>query len=142
MLKRVAPEVSSCSAGPKSSHESKQQQIVQLADYVVTGWGDVSFPAAVPPDPARPAPLMKIHAGVQPPLADIALPYACTPTRTSRSALLYVEASRGCPFKCEFCLSSLDKTAWPFELERFLAELESCTRAARGSSGSSTAPST
>jgi hypothetical protein len=42
--------------------------------------------------------------------------------------VLYVEASRGCPFKCEFCLSSLDKTAWTFELDRVLAALDALHR--------------
>ena len=39
-----------------------------------------------------------------------------------------MEATRGCQFKCEFCLSSLDKTAWPFGLDAFLAEMETLYR--------------
>jgi radical SAM superfamily enzyme YgiQ (UPF0313 family) len=34
--------------------------------------------------------------------------------------LCYVEASRGCPFGCEFCLSSLDRRVRDFPLEAFL----------------------
>ncbi|QYF95457.1 DUF4080 domain-containing protein [Massilia sp. PAMC28688] len=125
MLKRVAPDVKIVLGGPEVSFEPAEQQIVQLADYLVTGWGDVTFPQLCAQILHGPQPLMKVHAGVQPPMAEIKLPYALYTDQDIAHRTLYVEASRGCPFKCEFCLSALDKTAWPFALDTFLAELES-----------------
>ena len=124
MLKQLAPHIVIVLGGPEVSYEPEQQAIVQAADYLITGWGDVSFPKLCRAILHGPKPLMKIHAGLQPPIDEIALPYALYTEQDLRHRILYVEASRGCPFKCEFCLSSLDKTAWPFELERFLGELE------------------
>jgi len=123
-LKRVAPHVIVILGGPEVSYETEKQNIIQAADYVVTGWGDVSFAALCRQLMDGPQPLMKIHAGVQPKLDQLALPYAYFTDHDIAHRILYVEASRGCPFKCEFCLSSLDKTAWPFELDLFLSELE------------------
>lgn len=125
MLKRVAPEVTIILGGPEVSHETNEQRIVQLADYLITGWGDVTFPQLCRQVLNGPKPLMKIHAGAQPPLAELALPYSLYTDEDIAHRTLYVEASRGCPFKCEFCLSALDKTAWPFDLDVFLGELES-----------------
>ncbi len=124
MLKRVAPEVTVILGGPEVSYETSEQQIVRLADYVVTGWGDVTFPRLCGEVLHGPKPLMKVHAGVQPPVDAIALPYALYNDDDIAHRTIYVEASRGCPFKCEFCLSSLDKTAWPFPLDAFLDEME------------------
>jgi radical SAM superfamily enzyme YgiQ (UPF0313 family) len=124
MLKRVAPQVVIVLGGPEVSHESGEQAIVQMADYLVTGWGDVTFPTLCGEILNGPKPLMKIHAGVQPPMAEIKLPYSLYTDEDIAHRTIYVEASRGCPFKCEFCLSALDKTAWPFALEGFLGELE------------------
>jgi radical SAM superfamily enzyme YgiQ (UPF0313 family) len=124
MLKRVAPEVTIVLGGPEVSHETNEQEICRLADYVVTGWGDVTFPKLCAEILHGPKPLMKVHAGVQPPMAEIALPYALYSAEDIAHRTIYVEASRGCPFKCEFCLSSLDKTAWPFPLDDFLAQLD------------------
>jgi radical SAM superfamily enzyme YgiQ (UPF0313 family) len=125
MLKRVAPDVTVILGGPEVSHETAEQQIVKLADYVVTGWGDITFPKLCAQILDGPKPLMKVHAGEQPPMGDIRLPYHLYNEDDIAHRTIYVEASRGCPFKCEFCLSSLDKTAWPFPLDAFLAEMES-----------------
>jgi radical SAM superfamily enzyme YgiQ (UPF0313 family) len=130
LLKRVAPDVTIVLGGPEVSHEHGEQEIARLADYVVTGWGDITFPKLCRAILNGPQPLMKVHAGEQPPLSEIALPYALYTDEDIAHRTLYVEASRGCPFKCEFCLSSLDKTAWPFDLDLFLGELE--TLHARG----------
>jgi radical SAM superfamily enzyme YgiQ (UPF0313 family) len=128
LLKTARPDVKVVLGGPEVSHETEQQDIVALADHVITGWGDVSFPKLCRALLHGPQPLMKVIVGEQPPLDEIVLPYAEYSDADLAHRLLYVEASRGCPFKCEFCLSSLDKTAWAFELDAFLAELDGLYR--------------
>ena len=125
ILKRVAPEVTIVIGGPEVSHETEGQPIVSRADYVVIGEGDVAFAslcAAVlegcPPDG-------KIVQGGLPDLAALRLPYA--PEFYSDEDIahreVYVEASRGCPFRCEFCLSALDKSVRRVPLETLLSGL-------------------
>lgn len=124
LLKVARPTLRVVLGGPEVSHELEQQEIVQLADFVITGWGDLSFAKLCRALLLGPQPLQKVIAGEQPALGQIALPYAEYSDADLAHRLLYVEASRGCPFKCEFCLSSLDKTAWAFDLDRFLAALD------------------
>ena len=128
LLKQLRPEVKIVLGGPEVSHELEGQPVVALADHVVTGWGDITFPKLCRALLFGPQPLMKVMAGEQPPLDRITLPYGEYTEADLAHRVLYVEASRGCPFKCEFCLSSLDKTAWAFDLDRFLAALDGLYR--------------
>ena len=124
LLKAARPDLRVVLGGPEVSYETEQQAITRLADHVITGWGDVSFAKLCRALLDGPQPLMKIIPGEQPPLAELELPYGEYSAADLAHRLLYVEASRGCPFKCEFCLSELDKTAWGFELDRVLAALD------------------
>ncbi|HEX6067009.1 MAG TPA: DUF4080 domain-containing protein, partial [Longimicrobiales bacterium] len=123
MLKRVAPDVVVVVGGPEVSHEVGEQRICMLADHVITGWGDISFAALCRSVLRGESRADKVIRGVQPALKDIALPYARYTEEDIARRFLYVEASRGCPYKCEFCLSALDRTAWAFDLDAFLDEL-------------------
>ena len=125
LLKSCHPEIKVVVGGPEVSHEVDQQDIAALADYVITGWGDISFHKLCHAMLFGPAPLMKIIAGEQPPLDQIELPYAHYTDADLAHRVVYVEASRGCPFQCEFCLSALDKTAWAFDIDRFLDAMDS-----------------
>ena len=124
LLKQQCPQVAVVLGGPEVSHEWETQPIVALADHVITGWGDVSFPKLCRALLHGPQPLMKVIPGEQPPLDALALPYDQYSTTDLAQRVLYVEASRGCPFQCAFCLSALDKTAWAFDLDAFLAALD------------------
>ena len=68
-------------------------------------------------------PADKILAGVLPDIRTLALPYGLYTDDDVAHRVIYVEASRGCPYTCEFCLSSLDRAVRRFELEPFLAAM-------------------
>lgn len=124
LLKAARPGIAVILGGPEVSYETADQEIVRLADHVVTGWGDLSFARLCRALLQGERPLTKVIVGEQPDLDRIVLPYAEYSDADLTSRVVYVEASRGCPFKCEFCLSALDKTAWAFDLDRFLWEMD------------------
>ena len=123
MLKRVAPEVLVVLGGPEVSFEAAEQRICSLADYLVTGQGDLAFAELCRRLLAGERPAERTIEGGAPDPLSIALPYALYTDEDLRNRFVYVEASRGCPFRCEFCLSSLDKTAVPFDQDAVLAGL-------------------
>ncbi len=124
LLKRVRPELIIVLGGPEVSHEWAEQPVAQLADYIIAGPGDLAFPELCRRLLTGDLPAEKIIVADPPPLDQVALPYRFYTDEDLAHRLIYVEASRGCPFRCEFCLSALDKTAWPFLLEPFLAEMD------------------
>ena len=58
-------------------------------------------------------------------MSAVQLPYDLYDPRDIAHRVIYVEASRGCPFKCEFCLSSLDVPVRNVPLDKFLASMQS-----------------
>lgn len=125
-LRELMPELIISIGGPEVSYEYRDTEVFNAADYLITGWGDLSFYELCrsifidkTPHPE------KVIIGKQPPLDQIKLPYHLYTDEDIAHRTVYVEASRGCPYKCEFCLSSLDKTAWRFPLELFLDAMDS-----------------
>ena len=128
LLKKVAPQVTVVLGGPEVSYVGDDDRITTLADYVITGEGEVAFRALCrelllsEKDEQRPG---KVRSGGLPPLAEIALPYHLYTEQDLSHRIVYIEASRGCPFTCEFCLSSVDIPVRAFDTDRILSEMES-----------------
>jgi len=111
LIKTIAPEIIIVLGGPEVSYEYDRQPLVAAGDYLITGNADLAF-----------AELCRDLLAGRTPLQSIITPLPFALDVANR--IVYVEASRGCPFKCEFCLSSLDKSVSPFDLELFLQQME------------------
>lgn len=148
LLKKLRPELIVILGGPEVSYETEGQEIVALADYVITGEADVKFaevcrellglaaegqrsreaktdsaPLPLCPSAAK-ANAPKIIAAELPALNQLASPYDLYTDEDLKHRVIYVEASRGCPFTCEFCLSSLDIPVRAFATDAFLAAMQ------------------
>jgi len=123
ILKRLAPEITIILGGPEVSYEQEEQRIIELADYIIPGQADLEFSQVCKRLLAGEAPADNVLQPAPFRLEELTLPYRHYSDEDLRNRVVYVEASRGCPFKCEFCLSALDKTATPFDLETFLGEM-------------------
>jgi radical SAM superfamily enzyme YgiQ (UPF0313 family) len=136
LLKRIRPDLIIILGGPEVSYETEGQDIVALADHVITGEADVKFadvcrgllrdtdPPVCESSEGRQKCLPHIIASELPPLAQLASPYELYTDEDLKNRVIYVEASRGCPFTCEFCLSSLDIPVRAFPTEGFLASMQ------------------
>jgi len=124
IIKRLRPETTIILGGPEVSYETTGQKIVDLADHVITGEGDLKFAGVCRELLAGPAILPKIIPAELPDLATLELPYEYYTDADIAHRIVYVEASRGCPFTCEFCLSSLDIPVRQVPLEKFLAAMQ------------------
>jgi B12 binding domain/Protein of unknown function (DUF4080)/Radical SAM superfamily len=124
LLKRLRPELIIVLGGPEVSYECEQQEIVRLADHVITGEGDLRFQELCRQVLSGCPPAAKIIPAAPPDVARLALPYDEYTDDDIAHRLVYVEASRGCPFECEFCLSSLDIPVRAFPLDAFLPAMD------------------
>jgi radical SAM superfamily enzyme YgiQ (UPF0313 family) len=75
-------------------------------------------------DPEIGVPPPKIIPAELPDFPQITLPYDLYTDDDIAHRIIYVEASRGCPFTCEFCLSSLDIPVRQAPLDKFLGEMQ------------------
>ena len=130
VIKRVRPDITIILGGPEVSYETEGQGIVALADHVITGEGDLKFAEVcreLLADGSRrrsPHQFPKIIPAELPDFSRIALPYDYYTEADLAHRVVYVEASRGCPFTCEFCLSSLDIPVRQVPLDKFLAAMQ------------------
>ena len=123
IIKKVSPHTKIILGGPEVSHEPFRVNF-DLADYIIQGEGDIAFyelcKGIVEQKPMQ----NKIIRMSMPSLKELALPYAYYTDDDIKNRYIYVEVSRGCPFECEFCLSSMDEKVRAFDLDKVLAEFE------------------
>lgn len=123
-IRRVAPETVIVLGGPEVSYETESQAVTRPADYVVTGEADVAFAQLCRRILSGERPAERVVAAPVPQFSELRLPYRLYTDTDIDQRVIYVEASRGCPFTCEFCLSALEIPVRQADPDEFLSEMQ------------------
>ncbi len=123
-IRQTLPETLVVLGGPEISHEYEDTRLFADAHYLVRGEGEIAFARLARALLAGEQPEQKVIDAPPPNLAELTLPYAAYTDEDIAHRMLYVETSRGCPFQCEFCLSSIERSVRYFPLGPFLAAME------------------
>lgn len=122
-IKQVSPQTVIILGGPEVSYTPLRVDFGS-ADFIVCGAGEVALYELCKTILDGNAPKERTIHAKKVALNDIALPYSHYSDEDIAHRYVYVEASRGCPFECEFCLSSIDEKVNYFDTHKLLAEFE------------------
>jgi radical SAM superfamily enzyme YgiQ (UPF0313 family) len=134
-LKALHPAVKILLGGPEVSYEYESVIARQEVDYIVVGEGEAVFrnfllrfpevhgiPGLVSKNNDQIIYLPNPNTFPMESLNDIN-PYQDDPPEELGNKVLYVETSRGCPYKCGFCLASLDNKVRYLNMDRIKSNL-------------------
>jgi anaerobic magnesium-protoporphyrin IX monomethyl ester cyclase len=119
-IKRLNPEIKILLGGPEVSYEREEMIAREEVDFIIQGEGEIAFAEFLKhyPDVALVPSLIWKNKNelIENPLAPMfdlkqlehVMPYGDDAVEDLKNKVLYLETSRGCPYKCEFCLASLD----------------------------------
>lgn len=122
-IKKVSPQTIVILGGPEVSYTPFRVNF-DMADYIISGEGEESFYNLCKEILEGQAPQERTIKSKGVNFTAINLPYDYYTDFDIQNRHIYVESSRGCPFECEFCLSSIDLKMRYLPLEVILTELE------------------
>ena len=123
LIKSINKKIIIIAGGPEVAHTPHRVDFKNV-DYFICGEGEVAFYELC--KDLLDKKTIKDRF-IYPQILDlkkIKFPYDNFSQDDIKNKIIYVESSRGCPYKCEFCLSSIDKKVRYFDIDLFINELE------------------
>jgi hypothetical protein len=122
-IKKVSPETIVVLGGPEVSYTPLRVNF-DMADYIICGEGEVTFYTLCKEILEGTCSQPRVINSPKVDFESIALPYDDYTDFDIKNRHVYVENARGCPFECEFCLSSIETKMRYLDINIFLDEIE------------------